>query len=838
VNEHRGSGGPGSRFGRGRRFAAGLVGVVALVGIGASPAFAGGNTTWEISTVAGNGSEGNGLPAASTSFAYPTQLAVDANGNVLIADTFGQKVRVFAATSGTFYGASMTAHDTYNLAGDGTSGAGSDGVPATVSGLTDPAGVALDSSGNVVISDTEDNRIQVVAESTGTFYGQAMTAGDAYTVAGNGDYGYSGNASPATSAEVALPGQIGLDTSGNLIVADTENNRVRVVAETTGTFYGHAMTAGDIYTVAGNGTSGYNGNGVKATSAELSGPESARVDPAGNLVINDNGNDRVRVVAESTGTFYGHAMTAGDIYTVAGNGIHGYTGNGVSGTAAELNENYYSSASVDPSGNIVVNDTDNGVVRVVAGSTGTFYGHAMTAGDIYTVAGDGTLGETGNGGLATRAELGYTDSSAFDASGNIIVDDGLNIRVVAATTGTFYGQSMVASHIYALAGNDTGGYTGDGAAATLGELNGPFGVTLGPSGSIVIGDSNNRVVRMEPASSGTYYGQSMTAGDIYTVAGTGVYGDAGNGGPATAAWLTTPAGEAIDASGNLLIDDTNSSQVRVVAASTGTFYGQSMTAGDIYALAGTGTYGDTGIGGPAVSAQAGCPEGVAVDHSGNVVIADPCDEQIFAVAATTGTFYGQAMTSGDLYSIAGNGTSGHSGNGGPATAAEFGKPTLLAVDAAGNLIVPDATNNQIRVVAAATGTYYGVRMTAGDIYLVAGNGTAGYLGDGARALSAELNHPDGVAVDSSGNLVITDSHNNVVRVIAVRSGTYYGVSMTAGDIYTVAGNGTSGYSGDGGSPTSAEIALPVGVTTQAGGAGGDTLYVADAGNSRIREVSQ
>jgi secreted PhoX family phosphatase len=220
-----------------------------------------------------------------------------------------------------------------------------------------------------------------------------------------------------------------------------------------------------------------------------------------------------------------------------------------------------------------------------------------------------------------------------------------------------------------------------------------------------------------------------------------------------------------------------------------------------------------------------------------VVLTDPCNEQVFAVAATTGTFYGQAMTAGDIYVIAGNGVAGSSGNGGSATAAEFSQPNLLAVDAAGNVIVPDSSNNQIRVVAAATGSFYGVRMTAGDVYLVAGNGTAGYAGNGGRATTAELSHPDGVAVDSFGNLVISDSHNNVVRVLAVKTGTYYGVSMTVGDIYTVAGDGTSGYSGDGGLPTNAEMALPVGITTQVAGAGGNTLYIADAGNSRIREVS-
>ena len=182
-----------------------------------------------------------------------------------------------------------------------------------------------------------------------------------------------------------------------------------------------------------------------------------------------------------------------------------------------------------------------------------------------------------------------------------------------------------------------------------------------------------------------------------------------------------------------------------------------------------------------------------MDVSGNLLIADSADNRVRVVAVSTGTFYGQAMTAGDIYTVAGNGTLGYSGDGGPATRAKLNSPEGVAADAAGNVVIADFGNNRVRVVTVSTGTFYGQAMTAGDIYTVAGNGTLGYSGDGAPAASAELALPIAVVVDSDGNLVIPDSFNNVVRAVAASTGTFYGQPMTAGHIYTVAGDGTCGF---------------------------------------------
>jgi hypothetical protein len=323
----------------------------------------------------------------------------------------------------------------------------------------------------------------------------------------------------------------------------------------------------------------------------------------------------------------------------------------------------------------------------------------------------------------------------------------------------------------------------------------------------------------------------MTGGDIYTVAGTGAEGFSGDGGPGAKAELAAPQGVAVDGAGNLLIADTFNGRIRVVAASTGRFYGQVMTAGDIYTVAGDGTSGFSGDRGPATKAELAVPQGVAVDGAGNLVLADTGNNRDRVVAVKTGTFYGQVMTGGDIYTVAGNGTAGFSGDGGPATKAELSSPPGVAVDGAGNLVLADTGNNRVRVVAETAGTFYGQAMTAGDIYTVAGGGTSG-LGDGGPATSAALTGPWDTAVDSAGNLVIADTGDSLVRVVAETTATFYGQAMTAGDIYTIAG-GAVGFSGDGGPATSASLSGPEAAITDPAG----DVLISDTGNTRVREVA-
>ncbi len=761
-----------------------------------------------ISTIAGG--VGGPAPARTVAFANgPTGLAY-AGGHLYVTDAY---VRAISMRTGGL----TTPVGAYSLPSLGFPHIPvRDGHPA-VDANTSPDGVDVAADHNLLVADTFNGRVRVVAAKGGTFYGVAMKAGDIYTVAGNGSTGFSGDGGPARKARVNLPMAVAADQAGNLVFADSHNNRIRVVAARAGTFYGVAMKAGDIYTVAGDGKAGFSGDGGPATRAELQVPSDVAVDGAGNLVLADRRNDRVRVVAARAGTFYGVAMKAGDIYTVAGDGKAGFSGDGGPAIRAELDRP--EAAAVDGAGNLVVSDTRNDRVRVVAARAGTFYGVAMKAGDIYTVAGDGKAGFSGDGGPAAEAKVNHPFGVLADGAGNLVLADTFNgrVRVVAARAGTFYGVPMTAGDIYTIAGVGLNRSSGIGDPAAKAVLNLPNGVAVDHNGNLLVSDTQSNMVWAKAARTGTFYGQHMTAGDVYSIAGDGTRGFSGDGGPAISARLDSPWNLAVDHAGNVLMTDVANLRVRVVAASTGTFYGRRMTAGDIYTVAGDGVAGQPGNGRPATKTHLDVPRGIAVDRTGNLVISTIDDHRVQVVAVKTGTFYGQRMTAGDVYTVARSGLL---------------DPQELALDRAGNVVVADEFENQVRVVAASTGTFYGKHMITGHLYPVAGDGTEGFSGDGGPAAKAELNACDGVAVDHAGNLVIGDTLNNRVRVVAASTGTFYGQHMTDGDIYTIAGDGPPGFSGDGGLATKAWLAPEVVVLDRRG-----DLIVADTTNERVRRIT-
>jgi sugar lactone lactonase YvrE len=381
-----------------------------------------------------------------------------------------------------------------------------------------------------------------------------------------------------------------------------------------------------------------------------------------------------------------------------------------------------------------------------------------------------------------------------------------------------------------VAGNGLEGSSGDAGPATKAELR-PGGLARDHAGNLVVTDTAGGLLRVLPRVSGSYYGRAMTAGHIYAIAGGGT-SYPGDGGPATSGQLAHPQGLAVDSAGNMLIAEGFGNRVRMVAVKSGTYYGQQMTAGDIYTVAGDGGYYFRGDGGPATQAQINGPAGVALDSAGNLVVTDTGNNRVRVVAASTGTFYGQQMTAGYIYTVAGDGHKIFNGNGIPATQAGIYRPAGVTVDSQGNLLVTDSGNNRVQVVAEKTGIFYGRPMTAGDIYTVAGDGTQGFAGDGGPATMAEIYAPVGITVDGAGNLLVTDTGNNRVRVVAESTGTFYGRPMTAGHIYTVAGGGSSTL-GDGGPATSAALSYPQNAMAGSGG----SLLIADWGNGRVRMVS-
>ena len=203
------------------------------------------------------------------------------------------------------------------------------------------------------------------------------------------------------------------------------------------------------------------------------------------------------------------------------------------------------------------------------------------------------------------------------------------------------------------------------------------------------------------------------------------------------------------------------------------------------------------------------------------------------VAASNATHFGVSMTSGDIYSIVGNGLELSMSDGRQRTSTGINDSWGLAVDSSGNVYVADLGNARIRMVPVSNSTHFGIGMTANDIYTIAGNGTAGNSGDGGTATSAEIDGPQGLGVDSLGNVYIETTYGLRIRMVAANTATYFGVSMTASDIYTVVGNGINGFSGDGGAGTSAKISnVNGGVSFDSSG----NVYFGDTKSSVIRKI--
>ncbi len=334
---------------------------------------------------------------------------------------------------------------------------------------------------------------------------------------------------------------------------------------------------------------------------------------------------------------------------------------------------------------------------------------------IYTVAGDATSGYSGDGGQATAAELFLPWGVTIDAQDNLYISDQASHRVrKVSTTGI----------INTFAGNGTAGSSGNGGQATVAELYSPSGMALDVSGNLYIADVHDNYIR-----------KVNTSGVISTVAGNGTAGFSGDGGQATAAELWGPTGITFDAAGNLYIADYANFRIRKIIISTGI----------ISTVAGNGTGGFSGDGGQATAAKIDSPYGVILDAAGNLYIADTGNQRIRKV-----------NTSGTISTFAGNGVLGNSGDGGQATAAELDNPRGLACDAVGNLYIADQYNSRIRKI-----------NTLGVISTFAGNGTAGYSGDGAAATASELYEPTGVVFNSAGNLYIADEGNSRIREITI-----------------------------------------------------------------------
>ncbi|MEO8028695.1 MAG: hypothetical protein ABI823_19600, partial [Bryobacteraceae bacterium] len=583
-----------------------------------------------------------------------------------------------------------------------------DGSAANTAPLRRPFSIATDSSGNIYFSDSDDHRVR-----------QISRTGVIATIAGTGREGYTGDGGPATAARLNGPQGITIDRNNNIYIADYRNNRIRKVTAATGI----------ISTVAGNGKLTFSGDNQPAIDSALD-PYDIAVDAAGAfLYLADSFNNRIRKIN----------LTTGSISTIAGIGLPGDSGDNSPGTAAALFQP--SGVSVDSKGNVYF--CDNIRIRRIDGASGI----------LTTYAGNG-VPAFGFDGPSLTSPFPFPNATAFDAAGNLYVGSDYDVRVVST------GQNTTK-----IAGSNTLNYNGDGPA-TQTKLSGVSGVAVLTDGTVIIADSGNRRVRQ------------IKGGAVTTIGGSGV-----NDGPsALAAYLNYPAQVAADGAGGYLIADNLDHSIRRV-----TF------AGVISTIAGTGVSTTD-------NSSLSFPEGVAIGPNGEFYFADTNKNRIVRV-----------NQSGSLV-VAGGNCAGFSGDKGSAAAAKLSQPTSLSFDAAGNLYFADTGNFRVRKIDLQTAL----------ITTVAGNGSPIFSGDNQAATAAGCSCYS-VTSDAAGNLFIADPVNNRVRRVAA----------TTGIITTIAGNGSAGYSGDGGAATSAQLSFPTCVAVDSGA----NVFISDYFNSVIRRIS-
>ena len=335
------------------------------------------------------------------------------------------------------------------VAGAGTPGFSGDGGPAMQAQIADHGGVAVDLLGNIYFADSASARVRVVSPS-----------GTIATVVGAGKPGFSGDGGPAAQAQLNSPAGLAVDRAGNLYIADQGNSRIRMVSASTGI----------ITTVAGSSASGFSGDGYAAVAAQLNHPAGVALDSLGNLYIADSGNARMRVVSAATG----------NIATVAGTGVVGFSGDNGPAALAQLGNPW--ALAIDSAGNVYIADLTSSAGG--AATSGRIRKVTVATGAIATVAGSGAAGFNGDGLAAARAGLSNPVGLAIDQLGNLYIADAGNNRIRAVNP-----MAVIST----LAGSAATSYNGDGIPASLANLNSPQSVAADPYGNLYIADGNARI---------------------------------------------------------------------------------------------------------------------------------------------------------------------------------------------------------------------------------------------------------------------------------------------------------------------------------------------------------
>ena len=714
-----------------------------------------------ISVFAGNGSAALATAGLATNIAViaPQDLVFDASGNAFICTGGGKPLILKVDPTGM---ATI-------VAGTGVAGNTGDGGPATAAQIQSPTGLAIDPQGNIYFSGTIPNNVREINVSTKTINTVVASSGVSTG-------GFAGDGGPANLALLHTPQHIAIDALGNLYIADQANSRIRMVTPpAAGAAYG------TITTIAGNATAGNAASGVGSVNASINQPRSVDVTASGDLIISDGFNAEIKLIAPpvnlpslaigATETFNALArvitpLTLGSYAVAPGYpSFTGTTNNCTAGASIAANTICTVPVTFSPvagglqTAPLVLTDSNGNKYLSPLAGLGNAPAAAVLPGLVGAVAGTGAAGNSGDNGAPTSAQLHTPLAIVVDGMGNYYFADSANneVREISAATGM----------ITRVAGTGTAGFSGDGAAATAAMLNTPSGLAIDGAGNLYIADTGNNRIR------------KVTAGVISTFAGTGVAGLLGDGGPAASAQLSGPQGLFLTPAGVLYVADTGNHAIRIIGLrSTG-----------INTIAGNGTAGSSGDTQQASLALLSSPQGVAVDNNAVVYIADTGNHKVRRIAG------------GIITTLAGGGASGFSD--GAAATALFSSPTALAVDAAANVYVTDTGNNVVR------------RIANGQVATVAGTGTGGASGNGSNSTSATFNAPQGVGLDGSGNILIADTGNNLIRNVNVAA-TKLAFPTTSPNTTSTAQTVTLSNAGN--LPlTVASVTVPAGFSEQASG---------------------
>ncbi len=727
---------------------------------------------------------------SSRSFQSPSGVALDQQGNVYVLDSGSHQVKVLntQASAITVAQVVVPTGELAVLAGTGSAGYNGDNQPATLAQLDSPGSFALSGSfpPDIFVADSGNHRIRKIDGITGYIV----------TVAGSGSAGGSGEDGPALLADLDSPSGVAIDPSGNIMVADTHNFALRLVntQASSVSFAGALVAPGRIKTVCGTmGSQGFTLDTVSEavpTSILLQRPAFVLVDSHGDVYWSEDEWSAVCAVnlQSSSISVAGKSISASRAAKVAGLFPFGFAGDGGPALSAALGK-YLGGFAVDSSRNIFAADLVNSRIRFAnsLGSQTTVLGIQVAAGDVDTVCGGGTPPTgIGDGGPAASASLSSPGQVALDGQGNIYIADTGNsrIRVANAQTGTaiFAGKSIPSGYIDTIRGGEIQSYV----------LKGPKRICL-CAGKILVPDSSaHMVVEFDPA-----------AGAFTTVAGTGTAGYSGDGGSALNAALDLPEGASADSSGNACIADSNNDCIRVVNRQTTqiTVGGVAIGPGCIQTVGGTSSFDE--------------PTDVFVLQNGDMLVADRMHNRVCTISCATGA----------VSVLAGTGTAGSSGDGGPAASAALDKPRGVYADSSGIVYIADTGNHKVRAVntGSASAAVCSVTIAAGCIDTVAGTGTACYGGDGLPALSSGLNSPEDVAISGSGALLVADRLNSRMRSVSA-----------TGIVSTAAGTGTAGYNGEMKPPANSDLDCPFGLAPGTGG----VVFVSDTGNLMLRRFGE